>query len=236
VSINELGSAAPTVSRRSVSVQVADILRRMILTGELRSNEPLVHDELAKRLGVSTMPVREALLRLTHEGFVVAHHNRSFRVATTSRDDIKDLFWLYGLVAEEVARRACRNSGPAIADELDALNRQWDELSQADASDYVRINTAFKQVINRAAKSAKLVFMLGQVRRFLPEDFYSAKAAWRDIWAAEHKRIAAAMRRGDAEDAALATRQYIQDAADLLIGYFNDSGYWEPIEERAPAR
>jgi DNA-binding GntR family transcriptional regulator len=227
--------SVPAVTRKSVSVQVADILRTMILRGELKSDEALVHDDLAKRLGVSTMPVREALLRLTHEGFVVAHHNRSFRVATTSKDDIQDLFWLYGLVAEELARRACRNAGPEIADELDALNRQWDERAQTGTEDYDRINSTFKHLINEAANSAKLVFLLGQIRRFIPENFYSVKPAWRKRWVAEHKKIATAMRRSDPDAAALVTRRYIQDAAEVLIDYFDDRGYWEPLADPASA-
>ena len=60
--------------------QVADLVRNMILVGDLRPGQRVTHDELAARLNVSTMPVREALLRLSYEGLIVGKANRSFHV------------------------------------------------------------------------------------------------------------------------------------------------------------
>ncbi|HEY7174354.1 MAG TPA: GntR family transcriptional regulator, partial [Micromonosporaceae bacterium] len=68
-----------------MSDQVTESLRSMILVGDLRSGDQVTQEKLAEDLGVSTMPVREALLRLSHEGFVQGGRGRSFRIAPTTR-------------------------------------------------------------------------------------------------------------------------------------------------------
>ena len=66
--------------RETLSDQVADTVRGMILTGEIAPETPVTQSEIARLLGVSTMPAREALLRLGAEGFLIASPNRSFTV------------------------------------------------------------------------------------------------------------------------------------------------------------
>jgi DNA-binding FadR family transcriptional regulator len=73
------------VRHLSMADQVTDTLRRMILTRELGPGRRITQADLASMLGVSTMPVREALLRLVSEGFVDTVSNRSFTVAATTR-------------------------------------------------------------------------------------------------------------------------------------------------------
>src|SRR5438132_14097382 len=84
---------------RSMADEVATELRRMVLAGELEAGERLTQDRLAKTLGVSTMPVREALLRLAAEGLIIAAPNRSFTVASNTADDMRDIFWVYSVLA-----------------------------------------------------------------------------------------------------------------------------------------
>ena len=74
-----------------MSDQVAAMLRRMVLSRQLAPGERIRQAALAEQLGVSTMPVREALLRLVSEGMVIADVNRSFKVANTTEDGIRDI-------------------------------------------------------------------------------------------------------------------------------------------------
>jgi DNA-binding GntR family transcriptional regulator len=62
---------------------------------------------MADKVGVSTMPVREALLRLVSEGMVIADSNRSFTVAiTTTPSGIRDIYWIHAELGGEPAARA----------------------------------------------------------------------------------------------------------------------------------
>jgi DNA-binding GntR family transcriptional regulator len=84
---DERGSIAPP----SIPDLVSAELRRWISSGELKPG-PLKIAELARRFGVSSVPIREALRRLEAEGFVSFDRNRSVRVNALSIDDLREIF------------------------------------------------------------------------------------------------------------------------------------------------
>ncbi|TNE60468.1 MAG: GntR family transcriptional regulator [Alphaproteobacteria bacterium] len=73
---------APLVERKSLAIQVADALRDLILSGAYDLGEQLRQDEVARKLGVSRIPVREAFQQLEAEGLVV---NVPYKGAVVSR-------------------------------------------------------------------------------------------------------------------------------------------------------
>jgi DNA-binding GntR family transcriptional regulator len=66
--------------------------RERILSGRLAADAPIRQDALALELGVSKIPLREALARLESEGLVVSHPNRGYIVRPLSRTDAEDVF------------------------------------------------------------------------------------------------------------------------------------------------
>src|SRR3981189_2012694 len=87
---------------QKTSDEVADVLQQMILANRLSSGQKITKDELAKMLGVSTMPVREALLKLAAIGLVDAAPNRSFRVTNSTKEDTRDSYWMHSVLAGEL--------------------------------------------------------------------------------------------------------------------------------------
>jgi DNA-binding GntR family transcriptional regulator len=213
---------ARSVNRQSVSAQVTDILRDMILTGELPPGEPMTHERISGLLNVSTMPVREALLRLTHEGLIEAHENRSFRVAVMTRDDIRDAYWLHETISAELAARASRRITP---DQLDALSEITERPHRDDDGPHECYE--FHGIVNAAAGAPRLVATLEQLTHLMPEQFYKRSSEWQQTTTASHKEIAKALERRDARAARKAMAKHIRDAAEFLIQYFTDHGFWE---------
>ncbi|TCP43422.1 DNA-binding GntR family transcriptional regulator [Tamaricihabitans halophyticus] len=212
--------------------QVVASLREMILLGEIAPGEQVRHEQLAEELGVSTMPVREALLRLSHEGLIETRRGRSYRVATTTREDIADIYWLQSNLAGELTARACRRVGAPELERLDQLQVEWrTAVADGDVNRLETINFEFHRLINMAAGAPKLVDMMRTTLRMIPRSFYSRHPEWTDLATPRHDAIVAALRAGDETAARREAEEHVREAGELMIQYFDERGYW-----RAPAQ
>lgn len=218
-----VGAGVPAVRSDPLSRQVAEAVRHMILVGQLLPGQVITQDQLAQMLGVSTMPVREALLRLSHEGFVESQRNRSFRVAHTSRRDVEDVYRTHAFLAGELAARAAARPEPDFIAELQRINEQW---ATADTSTLEDLNFQFHRAINLAADSPKLLHFLKNTIRFIPERFYALLPEWRASSERGHKQLTRALAKGDADAARKASERHVLEAGRLLIAHFTDTGYW----------
>ncbi len=79
---------------RTLSEQVFEIVREQIVTGKLAGHTAIRQDALATELGVSKIPLREALARLEQEGLLTSHANRGYAVQPMSADEADDIFAL----------------------------------------------------------------------------------------------------------------------------------------------
>lgn len=223
----ELPVAQRPVRRRTLAVEVADALRDMILTGELLPGSRPTQAELATLLGVSTMPIREALLRLAAEGFVELESNRAFTVARTTREDVRDVYWVHATLAGELASRA---SARADAEVLQALHSASEAFLQAqsagDAEGLGAANWSFHRAINHAAGAPKLLLVLRSTLRFIPDRFYALVPEWAADSVRGHDAILGALEQRDPEEARRAAEAHVRDAGELLIRFFTEKGYW----------
>jgi DNA-binding GntR family transcriptional regulator len=116
---------ASAARSRSRSDQIFAEARERILSGRLPADRPIRQDALAQELGVSKIPLREALARLEGDGLVVSHPNRGFVVRPLSRADAEDVFDLRLRIephacvlgargADEPARDAARRAFSAL--------------------------------------------------------------------------------------------------------------------------
>src|SRR5258708_39076671 len=78
-------------SREGLPESIARALREAVFTGVFSPNERLHQDDLAKRFGVSRIPVREALMKLVAEGLAAQLTNTGIRVAPPSHDDARHI-------------------------------------------------------------------------------------------------------------------------------------------------
>ncbi|MEY4556090.1 MAG: hypothetical protein RL093_1209 [Pseudomonadota bacterium] len=119
-----------TRAPRLLPDQVFAEARERILSGRLPADTPIRQDALALELGVSKIPLREALARLESDGLVVSHPNRGFIVRPLSRADAEDVFDLRLRIEPNAcvlgaleADQADQNAARAAFDALDAALR-----------------------------------------------------------------------------------------------------------------
>ena len=118
------------ITHVNIQDAVVNRIRNMILSGHLKSGDRLRQDELAHTLGVSTMPIREALRQLQAEGLVVFRPRRGAAVAKLAVSDYEEIY----LIREELETLACH----WVAENfervpIDRLKRLLEEIETAEA-------------------------------------------------------------------------------------------------------
>ena len=104
------------IERRSLATQVADALRELIMSNAYKQGQQLRQDDLAKRLGVSHIPVREAFQLLEAEGLITTIPYKGAVVTRLSASEIEEYFDIRATLEVDLLRRALGKIGPpAIA-------------------------------------------------------------------------------------------------------------------------
>lgn len=160
------GPAKPPVSRRLQDVvSLQDVVYRRLsedlLAGRVAPGEPLSLRGLAARLGVSPMPVRDAVRRLVaEEALIINPLNRRLSVAELSAARLDQLTLARGWVEPELAARAAHRTSPGLVERLRRIDAAVDAAILAgDPAGYMAANHAFHFAIYEAAEADLLVRM-----------------------------------------------------------------------------
>jgi DNA-binding GntR family transcriptional regulator len=213
------------VARPVARDEVYGTVRAWIVDGTLRPGEQLRDGELAAALGVSRMPVREALLRLAGEGLVDQISNRGFRVADLGLDAVLRRLEVRALLEPGIARLAAERRSERDVERLEAaISREEAARSGIAAHDASR---DFHLALARATGNEELVRVLESLwlvevgRRLLSKRY--AVSDWQVQDVEEHRRIAAAVAEGRAADAGRLMDEHVRSAVR----------HWEPERRRS---
>src|ERR1700744_3435793 len=158
------------IPRTKLSDEVAHRMREAILSGRLKSGMRVVQDEWAQRLGVSRMPVRDAVFRLEAEGLVTISASKgTTTVAELSETDVEDAYEITAVAAAVAASRAAQR---LTVEELAGLRRVHQRLVTAvanqDANAAQECHVKFHRRINRGSGSARLRSLIRTVSAGVP--------------------------------------------------------------------
>ncbi len=128
----EQDSAFGIVRQESLVEQVRDRILGAIVKGELQPGERLSEADLARRMGVSRGPVREAARLLEQRGFLRSEPRRGFFVRALTIKDIENLREMRTCLSIYAARKAKEN---ATADDIRILKELFEKVREASASD-----------------------------------------------------------------------------------------------------
>jgi len=112
---------------RTISDQAYEVMRERILNGAMAGGSPVRQDTVADELGVSKIPLREALTRLEQDGLVVSYPNRGFIVRSMSADEAEEVFELRLKLEPDAMAQAClrvdRADQEAASEALEVMER-----------------------------------------------------------------------------------------------------------------
>ena len=178
--------------------QVAGEIRQLILGGLLGPGQPVNQDEIAERLGVSRMPVREALRTLAVEGLVQFHPNRGAVVTELSRRDMEELYALRIMLEGPAARRSAENMTSEHLTGLQGLIKEMERLRDGPRAEWAEVHYRFHLSLYEAAGMPRLGRLIAGLRNLvepysriyirLPERMRQAEREHRDLVAACRKR------------------------------------------------
>ncbi len=211
----------------SLKDSAADYLREQILTGQLTPGTKIDQDEISAALGISRLPVREALIELANEGLVDAVPRRGAFVASLERADIVDHYRVFGLVAGLAASRAATSLSDADLVELRSINESFTAATDADTQ--ASWNHEFHRRINRAGGSRRLVSVLALLSRSLPVRYFEFVPGWAETSAHHHARILTALEQRDAHEAQRLMEHHVTESGELAVGILQEMGYWDAI-------
>ena len=232
----EVGSEGPDprplarFARKKLGEETTRYLRELLLSGHYVAGDRMAVHHLAEMLGVSTMPVREALVTLANEGLLEVVPRRGFRVAAMLPRDVGDAFRVHaytaGLLAEEAAAII---SADRIADlrkvQESVLAMFRDGRGAPDLPLRVEEkNFLFHRIINHVSDAKRLRWFLRAATRYVPRSFYETVPGWMELTRDRHGAIVDALEARDRAAARRLMEHHVLEAGRMVVEHLTARG------------
>jgi len=229
-----LARAAEIPPRLTSGEQAALYIRRLIFNGDLKPGDRVPQDVVAGALGMSRIPVREALIALEREGWVTIETHRGAFVNGFDRQAVHDHYSLFALIYGFAARLAL-DRDPAVVSELYVILKQLN--TSDDPVDVARLAIGFHRAIIEAAAAPRLKVLLGAMSGLVPGNFFQLVPGSIESEKKGLAEIGRAMKKGDGDRAVRGYEDMLRHQGDLVIKLFEARGFFDarPVAEAGSA-
>jgi DNA-binding GntR family transcriptional regulator len=159
------------MERPSSGEQVAAHIRSMIFDGALRQGDRVPQDDIALELGVSRIPVREAIIALDREGWLTIEPHRGAFVHGLDEASVLDHYEMIGLMWGLAARRAIERADDGEVAVLVGLQR--DLAATDDPAEFARRNETFVRQLLEMSGSTRVTAVLRVMSSVVPGNFFA---------------------------------------------------------------
>jgi DNA-binding GntR family transcriptional regulator len=198
---------------------VLDEVRRFIATGRLRPGQKIVQDALATQLGVSRVPIREALKILEGEGQISYVAHRGYFVNELTLSDMLEVYRMREILEAEAVTIGVPRMTAENLDRLEKAEREMQDASNdADVVAMTSANRRLHFAIIEACALPRLVWLIrllwdaSEVYRFV----YYNEEDNRHLVETEHRALVAAARAGDVATALAVLKEHREHAVAAL--------------------
>jgi len=179
--------------------QVVSHILNLVLTGKLRSGDRVDRNEIALGLGVSRVPIQEALVQLEHDGIVSTRYHRGAFVERFDEATVLEHHELDGLLNGIASARAAINPTPRILGQLDALMRAM-RVSKEPRT-FSEIACEYRRTVNEEYAGPRLHATIRASENLIPRAFWMTYQNSRDDVLPFYEDENSAIHRRDAEAA-----------------------------------
>jgi DNA-binding GntR family transcriptional regulator len=210
------------VGRPSVRRSVINYIKELIFDGKLRAGDRVPQDDVARALGVSNTPVREALIALEHEGLVTIELHRGAVVNPLSVDGVRLQYELYALVFGWAVRRTISRVDDALVAELRDIAKR---ARTAGPDEFFELMTAFTLLLERTTGSRDWVRLIDALQRVVPRHSFYEKVPGALEGAREaFGPVVRAIERRRVDQAVTAIERWNQRHGDALVAELQRRG------------
>jgi DNA-binding GntR family transcriptional regulator len=204
------------IERTTATEAATKALRAIILAGEVPAGAPLRQDEVARRLGVSRTPLREALQRLEAEGLVRLDLHKGAVVAKPSIAQVSEIFELQQLLEPVAGRSAIQLRTESDLSELREILAA--HTTADDPAAWETGNAQFHARLYDIARKPLLTEMIGQLRNRsgLYVHMLAESPQGRARAHGEHLEMISALEAGDAASLQTLIKQHLQTTLEWL--------------------
>ena len=201
---------------KSIRDQIYEAIQESIVNNSYRPGEELQIDRLAEEFGVSTTPIREALIRLESSGLVQLIPNKGARVTAFQEEDIRDTWEVRKLLEPYAAGLTAEQD---VTREIQELNEAFDMLERGsqDGDLYIQSDIRLHELLYSHLSNELLKETLHNIlQRSMRMRYYAEDVSRmhdqvvREV-ITEHKQILQALTAGDREKTAEAVRRHIEN-------------------------
>jgi DNA-binding GntR family transcriptional regulator len=199
--------------------QAYNFILEAVLSGELAPGMRIPTEAIAERLGISRMPVRDALRRLEGDGAVTIYANRGAVVAEYSKDDVIQLIEMRAVLEGLGARFALPNITHGEMEEIRHLQIRMDG-SADDLGQWIVHHDAFHNYITSLSGRPLLTRQTKKIRLMLRPYFrkHHARHEELEIPGYEHQKIIDVLALGDANDVEKEVRNHAMANVGKVAG------------------
>jgi DNA-binding GntR family transcriptional regulator len=212
---------------RSATEVAYDYLRERILSGDLGGGDRVNLDDTAGRLGLSRMPVRDAVRQLNAEGLLTVFPRRGVVVTSLSIDEVLELFETRSVLEGLAARAGMVYVTPEqmrqLSDVVDRLEG-W----HGEPADYVRLHAEFHDALCGLSRRPRLIAQIRAIRQALePYVRMFLTVHGREMGDAVHRPIVEAIESGDPSRTEDAVRAHVVASVNGLVDFLKTNSVAE---------
>ncbi|MFC5744314.1 GntR family transcriptional regulator [Actinomadura rugatobispora] len=210
--------------RTKTRAVVVDYVLEELFEGRLKSGDRIDLDEVCEALGVSRLPVREAIVMLERDGIVSTKYHRGVYVEPFDAESIMDDFEIMGVLSGIAVRRLAEKQD---TETIAALQGLVEELRSADPEDRDRVFELVQQIITleqRAGGSRRLRAELRSYHGYLPQAFRVGAGRSHARTVEAHDLVVRAIVAGDGEEAARHRLEDFRDAGRRVVAELERRG------------
>ena len=202
-------------------------IRDSIIAGKIKPGERLLEPDVAKMLGVSRTPLREAFLQLEAEDFVRVTPRRGAVVSELSVKDAEEIYVVKSALESLAARLASALMTDEIVDKLVSVNDQMEKKAKVKEPDYralLDLNSMFHRIIVETTKNEKLMQIVNHLRnQTLRYNFiYLSVLSHLEESIKEHRQIIDALCRRDGAAVEILMKNHGENAQRSLCDYISN--------------